>query len=179
MVDAGHVGVPLLEGVRARDVRGGGDARRQHGLAIAVEAVVDHPGRGGERAAHAGFEVCRLLEPEVAIDGRHLHRVADLRLAARPPRLDLAGIRAAVAFADIAVVALFTEHDAVATDRGTSRSGRALRLDLTVFRATIEGNGVAVVAALGAFLLAVPAGRLRALARAAVALVAELEMARR
>jgi hypothetical protein len=49
---------------------------------------------------------------------------------------------------------------------------------LAIFRAAIEGRGVAVVAAFGAFLLAVTAGGLRALGRrASVALEAELQVA--
>ena len=94
MVGAGDVRVPRREARRAGDVCGAGSRRRQHGLALGVEAGVDHPRGGVVRPGDAGLEIVAasdvLAELEVAVDHGNLHRVADRRLRAGPTGLDLA-----------------------------------------------------------------------------------------
>jgi len=87
-------------------------------------------------------------------------------------------VRAAVAVGVVTVVALFVEDDAVAAFRRAGATAFAGRLVLAVRRAAIEGHAVAVVAALGALDDLVAAGGMGARAWAAVALPADLDLAR-
>ncbi len=146
------------------------------GLAIGIRIRVHHAWGGRGRAGHAGLEIGRVMELEVAVDRWHLHFVAQRGLGAGPARLHLAVLGAAVAAARVAVVAIFVEHDAVAALRGAARGARTVGLDLAVHRAAVERQAIAIVAALRALDLAVAANRGCALA-AVVALVAELQVA--
>src|SRR5262249_39365406 len=121
---------------------------------------------------------------EVTIEHRHAQDagVVDLlagrRLRALEAGLFLAHRRATVAVFGVAVVALFVDQEAVAA-LGFAAVGGAGRLGLAERRAAVERHRVAVVAALGAFLLTVAAGRLAAGAGLALALEARLELAGR
>src|SRR4051812_10709906 len=119
---------------------------------------------------------------EVAEDRRHAQdavTVAHLTRGigrASEALLDLTTRRTPVAILGVAVVALFIQHQTIATTRG-ARTFLTVGLRLTVGRTTIERHIVAVIAALTALLLAVAAMCRAALARHAVAFEAELELA--
>src|SRR5512145_1887721 len=123
MVHTLGVAEPLREGRRALDVDVPRWARRirVYGLAVVVEIWFHHARGGGILASHTTFEVVgltvelplRFAEMEVAIDGRHVHPIAQLGLTAGPAGLGFAVLGATVAAAGVAVVAVFVEHDAV------------------------------------------------------------------
>jgi hypothetical protein len=74
---------------------------------------------------------------------------------------------------------LGAHDDAVATGRGTAGTSRAIGFNLALLRTPIERHGVAVIAALAAFYLAVSTNGWRAYARTAGALETGLDLAGR
>jgi hypothetical protein len=86
--------------------------------------------------------------------------------------------RTAITIGLVAIVAFLTKQNAVAA-RGSTRTLTALRLVLTVRRAPVEGHGVAVFAAFGAFLDSVAALGWRANAGRSLAFITNLVLAAR
>jgi hypothetical protein len=85
---------------------------------------------------------------------------------------------AAIAILVVAVVTLFVDHEPIAALRGAGPSP-ALRLGATVRGTTVEGNGVAIVAGLGALLNAITAGRRRTTAGCSLTLEPHFQFAAR
>jgi hypothetical protein len=176
VVHAVDVGVPLGERGCAFDVNSVAGDPGVYRPAVGIEVALDQARGGGLRTGDPGLEVARVAVVEVAVHGGDLHLVADARLLALEAIFDLAVGRATVAVDVVAVIAVFVEHDTVATT-GSAAGAAALRFVGAVGRAAIEGQGVAVVAALGALDVLVAAGGVRASAGTTVALPTDLDPA--
>src|SRR5690606_22597310 len=174
------VAVPL--GERRLGLDAGAVDIGEHRLPLGIE-LSRHDARCHDLFVATGLEI-RVIGVEIPINDGHDDRArrARARIASTGvvrtlvPVFDGAGARAAVSVAKVSVVALLggREDDAVPALRAAS-AARAVRLRAARRAAAIEGDDVAVVAALGSLDDAVTALRLRAFAGAPLALEPELE----
>src|SRR5690606_24178449 len=124
------------------------------GLGRAIDGIIRGPLESHVTAVLVGLEV--------PVNDRD-HQVSHRLLGARPARLYRAITRAAVAVADVGVVALFfTELDAVAARAGAGLRRRAARLLFTEGRAAVAQLMVTVIAGFAALHDSITAVRLDA-----------------
>jgi hypothetical protein len=116
---------------------------------------------------------------KVPVDHRNHHLVAKFGLGTGPASFDLAVFGATVAGVGVAVITLLRRNDeTVAAFRG-ARTTSAVGFDLAILGTAIERHCVAVVAALRTLDFSVATDGRGANARAAAALVANLNFASR
>src|ERR1017187_7606651 len=181
-VSPGHIPVPLLEGVRTRDMRVDVRGRHKHGFAVAVERGLNEASDTPVTSRDVGLVEIAAKE-EVAVGNRHGHGISiGIGLTALEASFHRARRRAPIAVLGVAVIAPLVDNQAVPAFRGTlARGCAAIGFEVAAWRAAAAGYVLAraKVASLGALDLAVAANGCLAHAWATVTRKPNLDFAGR